>query len=68
LLICYLDIAGCVDIDWEEGHDLVYFLDWILLAVYVTERRGTWVGFVFGLDNAGFVVVEWEEGQKLVIL
>jgi hypothetical protein len=33
-LVCGLDIAGCVLVECEEGQELVYFVDWILLAVY----------------------------------
>jgi hypothetical protein len=33
-LVCGLDIAGCVMVEWEKRQGLVNFLDWILLAVY----------------------------------
>jgi hypothetical protein len=32
-LFCELDIAGCVVLDWEEGHGLVLFVNWIMLSV-----------------------------------
>jgi hypothetical protein len=32
-LFCELDNALCVVVEWVEGEWLVYFLDWIVLAV-----------------------------------
>jgi hypothetical protein len=32
-LVCGLDIAGSVLVEWVKRQGLVYFVDWILLAV-----------------------------------